>query len=249
MSVTEPAAGTIDPKEIEKFSRMAAEWWNPSGKFRPLHKFNPVRLSYIRDAALAHFRRDGAARAPLAGLSLLDIGCGGGLVSEPMRRLGARVTGVDAAERNIEAARLHAAEVGLDIDYRATSVEALSETGARFDIVLNLEAVEHAADASLFMEKSAALLAPGGLLVVATISRTLKAFALAKVGAEYVLRWLPRGAHDPRKFIKPLELEAMLEHAGLRVTGRAGVSFDPLADRWRLSDDLSVNYMLTAAGA
>jgi 2-polyprenyl-6-hydroxyphenyl methylase/3-demethylubiquinone-9 3-methyltransferase len=237
---------TVDPAEIEKFSRMAAEWWDPTGKFRPLHKFNPARLAYIRDAALAHFQRDGGARTPLAGLKVVDIGCGGGLVAEPMRRLGAAVTGIDASARNVEVARLHAAQMGLEIDYRAMSVEDLADAGDRFDLVLNLEAVEHAADPTLFIAKSAALLAPDGLFIVATISRTLKAFALAKVGAEYVLGWLPRGTHNPAKFVKPEELEAMLGGAGLAVTGRAGFSFDPLADRWRLSDDLAVNYMLTA---
>mgnify|MGYP001213150234 CR=1 FL=1 len=203
------SAPTIDPAEIEKFSRIATERWDPHGKFRPLHKFNPVRLAYIRDAALSHFRRDGSARAPLEGLTLIDIGCGGGLVAEPMRRLGA-------------------------------------SAGVRFDIVLNLDAVEHAADPKLFIEASAELLRPGGLLVVATIKRTLMAFALAKIGAEYVLGWLPRGTHDPRKFVKPEELESFLAGAGLSLTARAGVAFDPLADRWRLSEDLSVNYMLTA---
>ncbi|NWG71695.1 MAG: bifunctional 2-polyprenyl-6-hydroxyphenol methylase/3-demethylubiquinol 3-O-methyltransferase UbiG [Parvularculaceae bacterium] len=240
------ASQTVDPAEIEKFSRLAAEWWDPNGKFRPLHKFNPVRLAYIRDAALAHFGRDGAAREPLAGLSLVDIGCGGGLVAEPMRRLGAEVTGIDASPRNIEVARLHARQAGLDIDYRATSVEDLAASGAKFDMVLNLEAVEHAADPKLFIEKSAELLKPGGLFVVATINRTLKAFALAKVGAEYVLGWLPRGTHDPRKFVKVEELETFLDGAGLALTARAGVAFDPLADRWRLTEDLAVNYMLTA---
>lgn len=238
-------AATVDPAEIEKFSRMAAEWWDPRGKFKPLHKFNPVRLAYIRDTACAHFRRDPKDRAPLAGLSLVDIGCGGGLVAEPMRRLGADVTGIDAAARNIEIARMHARQSGLEIDYRAGAAEALADEGARFDIVLNLEAVEHAADPRLFIEKSAELLKPGGLMVVATINRTLKAFALAKVGAEYLLGWLPRGTHDPRKFVKVEELEGMLSGAGLLVTARAGVAYDPLADRWRLTDDLAVNYMLT----
>ena len=244
MSVSQPS--TVDRREIEKFARLAAEWWNPHGKFRPLHRFNPARLAYIRDAVCTHFRRDARARTPLEGLSLIDIGCGGGLVSEPMRRLGAKVTGVDAAARNVEVARLHAAAGGLEIDYRATTVEALALTEERFDIVLNLEAVEHASDAALFIEKSAALLKPGGLFVVATINRTLKSFALAKVGAEYILGWLPRGTHDPRRFVTPDELAGMLDRASLAVTGRAGVVYAPLSDRWRLSDDLSVNYMLTA---
>ncbi len=244
MSVT---AASVDRAEIEKFSRLAAEWWDPFGKFRTLHKFNPVRLAYIRDAACAHFGRERRTRTPLAGLRLLDVGCGGGLVSEPMRRLGAEVVGLDASAENIETALRHAHEAKLDIDYRATAVEALVEDGEPpFDIVLNLEAVEHAADPVLFLQTSAALVMPGGMMVVATINRTLKAFALAKVGAEYVLRWLPRGAHDPRKFVKPEEVEAALKPAGMTVTATAGVAYHPLFDVWRLSNDLGVNYMTTA---
>lgn len=248
VSATSPeAATTVDPAEIEKFSRLAAEWWDPNGKFKPLHRFNPVRLAYIRDAACAHFGREGRARAPLSGLKLLDVGCGGGLVAEPMRRLGAEVVGVDASERNIGTARRHAEDQGLDIDYRAARVEALAASDeAAFDIVLNLEAVEHAADAGLFLEKSAILVRPGGLMVIATINRTLKAFALAKIGAEFVLGWLPRGTHDPRKFVKPEEIDGPLARAGLTVTARAGVVYDPFGDVWRLSDDLAVNYMVTA---
>lgn len=203
-SIEAPAATTVDPKEVEKFSKIASEWWDPFGKFKPLHKFNPVRLAYIRDAACAHFARERRSREPLAGLRLLDVGCGGGLVAEPMRRLGADVVGIDASEQNIEVASLHAAEMKLAIDYRAATVEELSQSPEeKYDIVLNLEAVEHAADQPLFLVRSAALVKPGGLMIVATINRTLKAFALAKVGAEYVLGWLPRGTHDPRKFVKP----------------------------------------------
>ena len=238
---------TIDPAEIEKFTAMADEWWDPFGKFKPLHKFNPVRLAYIRDAACAHFGRDRRGKKPLEGLRLLDIGCGGGLVAEPMRRLGAEVVAIDAAERNIKTAMAHAAPLKLDIDYRATTVEALAEAGeAPFDIVLNLEVVEHVADVDLFLETAARLLKPGGITVMATINRTLKAFALAKVGAEYVLRWLPAGTHDPRKFVKPDEATAALARAGLTVTAKAGVSYNPLLDIWRITDDASVNYMLTA---
>ncbi|MBI1366350.1 MAG: bifunctional 2-polyprenyl-6-hydroxyphenol methylase/3-demethylubiquinol 3-O-methyltransferase UbiG [Alphaproteobacteria bacterium] len=241
-------AATIDPAEVEKFSKIAAEWWDPFGKFKPLHKFNPARLAYIRDAACAHFARDRRARRPLEGLRLLDVGCGGGLVAEPMRRLGAEVTGVDASERNVKTAALHAKEMNLAIDYRATSVESLLDAGEpAFDIVLNLEAVEHAADQRLFLETSAALVKPGGLMVVATINRTLKALAFAKVGAEYVLGWLPRGTHDPRKFVRPEEIAAWLRPAGMTVTGKAGVSYQPLLDVWRISDDIDVNYMVTAA--
>jgi 2-polyprenyl-6-hydroxyphenyl methylase/3-demethylubiquinone-9 3-methyltransferase len=245
----QPAAAgatTVDPAEVEKFSKIAAEWWDPFGKFKPLHKFNPVRLAYIRDAACAHFARERRSKAPLAGLRLLDIGCGGGLVAEPMRRLGADVVGIDASSQNIAVASLHAREHGLVIDYRTTAVEYLAETPERFDIVLNLEAVEHAADSRLFLERSAALVKPGGLMVVATINRTLKAFALAKVGAEYVLGWLPRGTHDPRKFVKPDEIAELLSAAGMTVTAKAGVAYQPLLDVWRISEDVGVNYMVTA---
>lgn len=246
-TTTNTGKTTIDPAEIEKFTAIADEWWDPFGKFKPLHKFNPVRLAYIRDGACAHFGRDRRAKKPLEGLRLLDIGCGGGLVAEPMRRLGAEVVAIDAAERNVKTAMAHAEPLGLDIDYRATTVEALAEAGEPpFDIVLNLEVVEHVADVDLFLETSASLLKPGGMMVLATINRTLKALALAKVGAEYVLRWLPAGTHDPRKFVKPEEAEAPLLRKGLSVTAQAGVSYNPLLDIWRVSDDMDVNYMLTA---
>lgn len=238
---------SIDPGEIEKFSKIADEWWDPFGKFKPLHKFNPARLAYIRDAASSHFGRDPRARAPLAGLRLLDVGCGGGLVAEPMRRLGADVVAVDAAERNIKTAMVHAQETGLDIDYRAATVEALIAAGeAPFDIVLNLEVVEHVADPAAFLADSSSLVRPGGMMVVATINRTLKAFALAKIGAEYVLGWLPRGTHDPAKFLKPEEIDRRLADAGMVVTGHAGVSYNPLMDLWKIDGNTDVNYMVTA---
>ncbi|MEZ5892859.1 MAG: bifunctional 2-polyprenyl-6-hydroxyphenol methylase/3-demethylubiquinol 3-O-methyltransferase UbiG [Parvularculaceae bacterium] len=238
---------SIDPDEVAKFSAIAEEWWDPFGKFKPLHKFNPVRLAYIRDAVCAHFGRDRRAREPLSGLRLLDIGCGGGLVAEPMRRLGAEITAIDASERNIKTAMTHASPQKLVIDYRATTVEALVEAQeSPFDIVLNLEVIEHVADPEMFLDMSARLLKPGGLMVMATLNRTLKALALAKIGAEYVLRWLPAGTHDPRKFIKPEEAKAMLANAGLSVLADAGVSYNPLMDIWRISGDLDVNYMLTA---
>ena len=247
-AATADAAGaSVDRAEVEKLGRLAAEWWDPFGKFRPLHKFNPARLAYIRDALTAHFARDRAAERPLSGLRLLDVGCGGGLVAEPMARLGATVVGVDASARNIEAARIHAGRQGLTVDYRCATVEDLVAAGETpFDAVLNLEVVEHVADPRVFLAESARLLAPRGLMVVATINRTAKAFALAKVGAEYILRWLPQGTHDPRKFIRPDELAAHLEAAGLAVTAKAGVSYAPLMDRWRVTDDISVNYMITA---
>ena len=242
-----PRRTTVDPAEVEKFSKIAAEWWDPLGKFKPLHKFNPVRLAYIRDMACLHFDRDRRAKKPLEGLSLLDVGCGGGLVCEPMRRLGAEVTGIDASEKNIKTASVHAEGAKLDIDYRATTVEALLEAkGGAFDIVLNLEAVEHVADVDLFLGASAELVRPGGLMIVATINRTLKALMLAKIGAEYVLRWLPAGTHDPRKFIKPDEIEAALAQRGMTIAARAGVSYNPLVDAWRITEDTDVNFMLTA---
>lgn len=238
---------TIDPAEIEKFSRLAEEWWDPFGKFKPLHKFNPIRLAYIRDGVCAHFRRDRRARAPLQGLRLLDIGCGGGLVAEPMARLGAEVVAIDASQRNIKTALAHAEPLGLAIDYRCATVEDLAAVGEPpFDIVLNLEVVEHVANVDLFLETASGLVKPGGMMVLATINRTLKAFALAKVGAEYVLRWLPAGTHDPRKFVKPEEAKAALARAGMAMTAEAGVTYNPLMDIWRIGDDMSVNYMLTA---
>jgi len=238
---------TIDPAEIEKFSAIAEEWWDPFGKFKPLHKFNPVRLAYIRDGACTHFGRERRSKRPLEGLRLLDIGCGGGLVAEPMRRLGAEVVAIDASERNIKTAIAHAEPLKLNIDYRNTSVEELLASNEQpFDIVLNLEVVEHVADVDAFLEAAGQLVKPGGLMIMATINRTVKALALAKIGAEYVLRWLPAGTHDPRKFVKPEEASRALSRAGMRMIAEAGVSYNPFMDIWRISDDTSVNYMLTA---
>jgi 2-polyprenyl-6-hydroxyphenyl methylase/3-demethylubiquinone-9 3-methyltransferase len=237
---------TINDEEIAKFTAMAEEWWDPKGKFRPLHRFNPVRLTYIRDKVLAHFGRDGQLRRPFEGLRVLDIGCGGGLLSEPMARLGAAVVGADAAERNIRIAELHAAQSGLAIDYHATTAEALAAAGERFDVVLNMEVVEHVDNVPLYMQSCAELVAPGGLLFTATINRTPRAWALAIVGAEQVLRWLPKGTHDYRRFLTPDEITALVERHGLRVTDRSGVVFHPLAGEWRLGRDLGVNYMVLA---
>ncbi|HET6970202.1 MAG TPA: bifunctional 2-polyprenyl-6-hydroxyphenol methylase/3-demethylubiquinol 3-O-methyltransferase UbiG, partial [Phenylobacterium sp.] len=214
------ATSSIDPAEVERFSRIAAEWWDPKGKFAPLHKFNPVRLAFIRDQALYRFGRDGSQRRPFDGLRLLDIGCGGGLLSEPMTRLGFAVTGVDASERNIATASTHAAEQGLAIDYRASTAEALVEAGEpAFDVILNMEVIEHVADPGDYLRTCASLLKPGGLMIVATLNRTLKAFALAKVGADYVLRWLPAGTHDWRKFLKPDEVRDFLADEPVTVDG------------------------------
>ncbi len=240
---------TINPEEVAKFTAMAEQWWDPKGKFKPLHKFNPVRLSYIRDKVLAHFGRDGTKRRPLEGLRLLDIGCGGGLLCEPMTRLGATVVCADAAERNIHIARLHAEQSGLEIDYRATSAETLAAAGEKFDIVLNMEVVEHVDNVPLYMKSVADLVAPGGLLFTATINRTLRAYAFAIVGAEQVLRWLPKGTHDYAKFLTPEEISALVSRNGLRVTEKTGVVFHPLADEWRLSRDTGINYMVLAEKA
>lgn len=250
MSPTSPTpTTTLDPAEVEKFSRLAAEWWNPTGKMSVLHKFNPVRLAYIRDAACERFRRDRTRIDALAGLTVLDIGCGGGLLCEPLARMGASVTGIDPARTNVETARLHAADSGLAVDYRCTTAEDVAAAGERFDIVLAMEVVEHVADVGLFVEACATLVKPGGLLFMATINRTLKSYALAIVGAEYVLRWLPRGTHEWDKFVTPEELSSAMTAPGLTVTDRRGVRFDILRDRWTETSDLSVNYMMTAARA
>ena len=240
------ASVSVDPAEVEKFDRMADEWWDADGPFRPLHKLNPVRLAYIRDVAAAHFACDAKNGRPLARLRLLDIGCGGGLLAEPMARLGAEVVGADPSSPNIEAARRHAEAVGLTIDYRAITAEALAAAGEEFDLVLAMEVVEHVADIDAFLATCSNLLKPGGLLIAATINRTPKAFALAIVGAEYLLRWLPRGTHDYSKLVRPAELEAALGLAGLAVIDRTGVSYDPLSDRWSRSANMDVNYMLAA---
>jgi 2-polyprenyl-6-hydroxyphenyl methylase / 3-demethylubiquinone-9 3-methyltransferase len=237
---------TVEEAEIERFSAMAAEWWNPSGKFRPLHKFNPVRLEYIKRLACSHFSRRFEDRNAFESLRLLDIGCGGGLLCEPMARLGAEVVGADPSQTNIEIAKAHARETGLEIDYRAATAEQLSREGERFDIILNMEVVEHVADLDLFMAECAAMLRPGGLMFVATINRTLKAWGLAIFAAENILRWLPRGTHQFEKLVRPEELEARILSNGLTVIDRTGVFYNPLQDRWNLSRDMDVNYMVAA---
>jgi 2-polyprenyl-6-hydroxyphenyl methylase/3-demethylubiquinone-9 3-methyltransferase len=237
-------APSIDPAEVAKFSALAAEWWDPAGKFGPLHKFNPVRLGFIRDTAGAHFGRQGLK--PFQGLVLLDIGCGGGLLSEPMSRLGFSVLGADASEKNVKTAAAHAASSGVEIDYRVATAESLAEDGRAFDVVLNMEVIEHVADLAGYLNACARLVKPGGLMFVASLNKTLKSLALAKIAAEYVLRWLPPGTHDWNRFVEPRKLQAMLEGTGLKVLKTQGVVFDPLAWNWRLSDDTDVNYMVVA---
>jgi len=244
--MSDNARTTIDSKEIEHFSRIASEWWDAQGKFRPLHKFNPTRLAYIRDKICAAFDRDAKAPKPLTGLRMLDIGCGGGLLCEPLARLGADIIGADASATNIEVAKIHAQQSGLVIDYRATCAEALAEAQEKFDVVLNMEVVEHVADVEMFMGACEQMVAHGGLMFVATINRTLRALALVIVGAEYILRWLPKGTHSYHKFIRPDELRQKLQHAGLAVIDEIGVSYHPLDGNWHRSRDMSANYIMLA---
>jgi 2-polyprenyl-6-hydroxyphenyl methylase/3-demethylubiquinone-9 3-methyltransferase len=243
------AGSTVDPDEVARFSALAAEWWDLRGKMAPLHKFNPVRIGYVRDQAALRFGRDAKKLDSMKGLRMLDIGCGGGILSEPLARLGASMIGVDPSETNIEAAKQHAGQSGLAIDYRCTTAEALAEAGEEFDIVLAMEVVEHVADVPLFVQSCAEMVRPGGLMIAATLNRTLKSFALAIVGAEYILRWLPAGSHRWDKFVTPNELEIAMEQGGLRVTASQGVIYNILADRWQLSTDTDVNYMLVAEKA
>jgi 2-polyprenyl-6-hydroxyphenyl methylase / 3-demethylubiquinone-9 3-methyltransferase len=245
------AAPSIDRAEVQRFAAMAEAWWDPAGKFGPLHRLNPVRIGFIRDRIARRLGRDPLGALPLAGVQMLDIGCGGGLLAEPMARLGATVTGIDAAARNIEIARLHAAQGGLGIDYRNVSAEALAAEldaagGARFDAILNMEVVEHVADLDAFLGACAGLLTPDGIMFVATLNRTAKSFALAIVGAEYLLGWLPRGTHDWRKFVRPSELAAGLRPHGLAIDELAGVAYGPLSRGWTVGRDLDVNYMAVA---
>jgi len=237
---------TVDDAEVERFSAMAAEWWDPRGKMAPLHKFNPVRIGYIRDRAAARFGRDPKRLDSLKGLRVLDIGCGGGILSEPLARLGAEMVGVDPSEENISAAQAHAAQSELRIDYRCTTAEDLAEHREQFDLVLAMEVVEHVTDVPLFVASCASLVKPGGLMIAATLNRTLKSFALAIVGAEYILRWLPVGTHRWDRFVTPNELEIAMERSGLHFVHEQGVVYNLLADRWQLSSDTDVNYMMTA---
>ncbi|MHA1559468.1 MAG: bifunctional 2-polyprenyl-6-hydroxyphenol methylase/3-demethylubiquinol 3-O-methyltransferase UbiG [Alphaproteobacteria bacterium] len=240
-------ASTVDEAEVSRFTAMAGEWWDPKGKFRPLHQINPLRLTFIRDEICRRFGRSPKSTQTMAGLRILDIGCGGGLLSEPLARLGGDVIGADASATNIEVAKLHADQSGLAIDYRATTAEALAASGEHFDVVLALEIVEHVPDMPAFVEICAGMLRPGGVMVVSTINRTAKAFALAIVGAEYILRWLPRGTHQWQKFVTPSELRAAYAKAELTPGKSAGMIFNPLQGQWKLSDtDIDVNYLLAA---
>jgi 2-polyprenyl-6-hydroxyphenyl methylase/3-demethylubiquinone-9 3-methyltransferase len=241
------AATTVDPAEVAKFSRLSDEWWDPKGKMAPLHKINPLRLSYIRDAACRKFERNVKSLNCLAGLRILDIGCGAGLLCEPFTRLGAQVIGVDPSASNIAAARLHAEKGHLSIDYRCTTVEQM-DLRERFDIVLAMEVIEHVSDVGMFINRCAAMLKPGGLMVISTLNRNWKSFALAIVGAEYVLRWLPRGTHQWDKFVTPDELAHYLSKNKLTITDHTGVVYSPFGDRWSLSSDMDVNYMVLAEG-
>lgn len=235
---------TIDPAEVAKFEAMAAEWWDPRGKFKPLHMLNPCRLDYITTQIAAEYGRDLTSPHPFAGLRVLDIGCGGGLLSEPMARLGAAVVGADAAAGNIPVAQVHARQSGLSIEYRHTTAEDIAATGEQFDVILNMEVVEHVADPLVFLTACHDLLKPGGLMICSTINRNAKSFAVAIVGTEVIMRWLPHGTHDWKKFITPDEIYVLLKNAGLDPVDRKGMVFNPVSWRWSLSDrDLSVNYV------
>lgn len=235
---------TVDADEIAKFEAMAAEWWDPNGKFKPLHMLNPCRLDYITSQIAAEFGRDLSDALPFKGLRILDIGCGGGLLSEPMARLGADVVGADAAGGNLPVARIHAEQSGLTVDYRHTTAEALAEAGEQFDVVLNMEVVEHVADPLSYLTACQTLLKSGGLHLCSTINRNPKSYAVAIVGAEVIMRWLPKGTHEWNKFITPDELQDLLEDAGLTVVDKKGFVFNPILWSWSISDrDLSVNYV------
>jgi 2-polyprenyl-6-hydroxyphenyl methylase / 3-demethylubiquinone-9 3-methyltransferase len=238
------AQTTIDPAEVEKFSKMAAEWWNPTGKFGVLHVFNPVRLQYIKEQVCARFARDPFDPKPFKGLRFLDIGCGGGLLTEPMARLGASIVGVDPSEKNIKTATVHATETELEIDYRCGTAEDLAAAGEKFDVILNMEVIEHVNDPQAFTRICSNMLNPEGLMFVATISRTLKSFGLAIIGAEYILGWLPKGTHHWEKFIKPEELKSWLGENNVSIKGETGVTYHPLGREWKRSRDMDVNYML-----
>jgi len=248
MTQNSASSSTVDPGEVARFSQLSEQWWDPKGKMAPLHKINPLRLAYIRDAACRKFDRNPKSLNCLSGLRILDIGCGAGLLCEPLTRLGAQVIGVDPSATNISVAKLHAERGHLSIDYRCTTIEEM-DPRERFDIVLAMEVVEHVANVGMFLDRCAALLKPSSMLVASTINRNWKSFALAIVGAEYVLRWLPRGTHQWDKFVTPAELTHHLERNKLAVSDQAGVVYNPLADKWTISSDMDVNYMLVAEAA
>ena len=232
---------TVNKKEIEKFSRMAEEWWDVEGKFKPLHKFNPIRIKYIKESVIENFKLQNNEKLPLNGINLLDIGCGGGLLSEPMCRLGATVTGIDASEKNIEIAKIHAKKNNLNINYICTSPEKIQKE--KFDVILNMEIVEHVENVDLFLNSSSNLLKKDGLMFVATINKTLKSYLFAIIGAEYILRWLPIGTHEWEKFIKPDDLKNILSKFDMTMIKTDGVKFNPILDKWSLSKDTSINYI------
>jgi 2-polyprenyl-6-hydroxyphenyl methylase/3-demethylubiquinone-9 3-methyltransferase len=235
-------SSSIDPKEVEKFSAIADEWWSESGKFKPLHKFNPVRILFIRKKIIEHFSLDKKSLAPFSGLKILDVGCGGGLISEPFARMKADVTAIDASEKNVQVAKIHAEKSQLKIDYRANSAEDLVKNGEKFDVVLALEIIEHVADVENFIKSCAELVKPNGLLFIATMNRTAKSFLSAKIAAEYILRWLPAGTHNWKKFLKPSEINFHASRCGLDLQSLAGFSYNLLKDEWRESENLDVNY-------
>lgn len=246
-SNTKFSASTIDAADVARFTAIAAEWWDESGKFAPLHRLNPARIGYLREQIIRHFSADGESATPFKNLSLLDVGCGGGLISEPMARLGATVTGLDAGDENIKTASLHAQQSGLTIDYQCSSAEALANSGQQFDVVLALEIIEHVADINLFYDALTALVKPGGLLILSTLNRTAKSYAMSIIGAEYILRWLPRGTHQWKQFIRPSEMAAALSRRGFAITDTSGLIFNPL--RWDFGihpTDLDVNYLMVA---
>jgi 2-polyprenyl-6-hydroxyphenyl methylase / 3-demethylubiquinone-9 3-methyltransferase len=247
MSSARENSATLDPREVDQFALIAAEWWDENGKFRPLHKIGPARLGYLRGELVRHFKRDPSSLRPFDGLSILDVGCGGGLISEPLAKLGASVMGLDPAKENIEAARRHAAETGTSVTYRAARTEDLVAEEARFDAVLCLEVVEHVPDVLAFLAETAKLVRPGGLMLLSTLNRTLKSYALAILGAEYILRWLPVGTHQWERFVTPEELAGYCTRAGLRQPAFEGLVYNPLSDVWSLSTDTGVNYFASAA--
>ena len=241
-------SNTIDTSEINKFTKMADEWWSTTGKFKPLHKFNPCRIIYIREKLINHFALDSTNQNPLKNIKILDIGCGGGLLCEPLKRLGADIVGIDAGEKNIAVAKIHAEKSGLEIDYRNQDVEELAQTNEKFDVVLAMEVIEHVADVEKFFVAAKDCLKPNGLLFVATLNKTAKSYLNAIIGAEYILRWLPRGTHDWKKFLKPSKINRIAQNNNLRLLELTGFSYNLLKDEWKKSDDVQINYAMVFVG-